>query len=459
MNIIILGAGQVGSTLAENLVQEDNSITVVDVSVSGLEALQNRLDIRTVVGCASHPNVLRQAGADNADMLIAVTDSDEVNLVASLVAANLFNTPTKIARIRSPRYLDFQQQIFGIDRKIVDVFISPEQIVTDHVRRLIENPGALQVLDFADEKVRMVAVRAYFGGPLVGKSLLNMKQQFPALQAQIVAIYRGHRSIALTEHTVIEIGDEVFIIAPAHQIREVMSTLRRVESFYKRIIIAGGGNIGERLALGLEKEYNVKLIEHNLSRTQYLADTLSKSTVLQGDASDRELLLNENIEFTDVFCAVTDDDEVNIMSCLQAKRLGAKQVLALITRTAYVELLEGSSDIDIVISPQQATIGSILTHIRRGDIVNVHSLRRGAAEAIEVVAHGDEETSKVVGRSILEIKLPRGATIGTIIRSNRVIIPQATTVIESDDHLILFLVDKRQIREVERLFQVSVTFF
>ncbi len=458
MDIIILGAGQVGTTLAENLVREENGITVVDTQLPQLEELQNRLDIRTVVGNASHPNVLKQAGADNADMLIAVTDSDECNLVACWVACFLFNTPTKIARIRSPHYLDEREALFADDRRVIDFFISPEQIVTDYVRRLIQHPGALQVLDFAEGKVRLVAIKPYFGGPLVGQKLQSLQAYFPNIQVRVAAIFRGMRSIPLSGETIIEIGDEVFFIAPREYVRDVMGALRKQENPYRRIIIAGGGNIGERLALSLEGDYNVKVIDHNVSRTQYLAESLNRATVLCGDASDRDLLLNENIEYTDVFCAITDDDEVNIMSCMQAKRLGAKQVLALITRTTYVDLLEGSN-IDIVISPQQATIGSILTHIRRGDIVNVHSLRRGAAEAIEVIAHGDEDTSKIVGYTVADIKLPRGATIGAVVRGNRVLKVREDTLIEQGDHIILFLVNKKHIREVERLFQVSVTFF
>jgi trk system potassium uptake protein len=458
MDIIILGAGQVGGTLAENLAREDNDITLVDAREAPLRELQDRLDIRTVVGAASYPNILRQAGAENADMIIAVTNSDETNLIACEVAYHLFHTPTKIARIRSPRYLEEREKLFGPERIPVDVFISPEQIVTDHVKRLIEYPGALQVLDFADGKVRLVAIRSYFGGPLVGRTLAELRKIMPNFQGRIAAIYRGNRSVVLTESTVIEIGDEVFVVAAAVHIREVISALRRLDSAYSRVIIAGGGNIGERLALSLENTYLVKLIEHDRDRSHYLADALQNTTVLVGDASDRDLLIEENIEYTDVFCAVTDDDEVNIMSCMQAKRLGARQVMALITRPAYVDLIEGGN-VDIAISPQQATIGSILTHIRRGDIVNVHSLRRGAAEAIEVIAHGDRKTSRVVGRKLSDIKLPKDSTIGAIVRGEKVIMIHRDTVIEPDDHIILFLTNKKYIPEVERLFQVNIAFF
>lgn len=457
MNIIILGAGQVGGTLAENLVRENNDITLVDIDPKRLRDLQTKMDIRTVIGPASYPSVLEQAGAHDADMLIAVTSSDETNLTACQVSYQLFNTPTKLARIRAQDYLEQTEVLFGEGGFPIDYFISPEQVVTDYVRRLIKFPGALQVLNFADGEIRLVAIRPYFGGPLVGKTLSSLQEYMPHYQVKVAAIFRGNRSIPLDDSTIIEIGDEVFFIAPREHIRGVMASLRRLDNPYKRIMIAGGGNIGYRLAASIEEDYQIKLFEHNPDRCRYIAESLNKTCVLQGDASDRELLISENIEYTDVFCAVTNDDEVNIMSCLQAKRLGARQVMALITRTAYVDLIEGS-DIDIAISPQQATIGSILTHIRHGDIVNVHSLRRGAAEAIEIIAHGDKETSSVVGRTITELKLPKGATIGALVRGEQMIIPDEETVIEPDDHCIVFLVDKKHIQDVERLFQVNVKF-
>lgn len=456
MNIIILGAGQVGGTLAENLAYEDHSITVVDHDQERLHDLQNRIDVRTILGHASYPNVLRSAGAEDGDMLIAVASNDEINLVACQIAYTLFQTPTKIARIRSPHYLEYQA-LLGREGLPVDVFISPEQLVTNYACRLIEYPGALQVLDFAEGRVRLVAIRPYFGGPLVGKNLAAIREHMPELHGRVAAIYRSNRSIPLTDSTVIEIGDEVFFIAASSHIREIMASLRRLDNPYKRIMIAGGGNIGLRLARSLERYFQVKIIEQNKQRAQVLADELSNSIVLQGDSSDRELLLNENIEYADVFVAVTNDDEANIMSCMQAKRLGVRQAMALITRPAYVDLIEGS-DIDIAISPQQATIGTILTYVRRGDIVKVHSLRRGAAEAIEVVAHGDKNTSKVIGRTIADIKMPKDTVIGALVRNDQVIMPQQETVIEAEDHIILFLVDKKHITDVEELFHVSATF-
>jgi len=456
MKIIILGAGQVGSSLANNLASEANDITVVDVDSKRLQDLQDRLDLRTISGQGSHPDVLRRAGVEDADMIIAVTNSDETNMVACQVAYTLFRTPTKIARVRAQEYLQ-HPELFTQESLPVDVIISPEQLVTDYVHRLIEHPGALQVLDFSGGRVQLVAVKAYYGGPLVGHELRTLREHMPGLQTRVAAIYRRGRALIPEGTTVIEADDEVFFIAAKKDIRAVMSELRRLEKPVRRVIIAGGGNIGKRLAKALEQQFQVKLIDHNLTRTVAISEELERTIVLHGDAADEELLREETIEDTDVFCALTNDDEANILSAMLAKRLGARKVMALINRAAYVDLVE-SSDIDIAISPPQATIGSLLAHVRRGDVVMVHSLRRGAAEAIEAIAHGDEYSSKVVGRAIEDIKLPHGSTIGAIVRGDEVLIAHHDTVIMAGDHVLLFVVDKKRIPEVERLFQVGITF-
>jgi len=457
VKILILGAGQVGTSVAANLVSESNDITVVDVDAGRLRELADRFDLRTLQGHGAHPDVLLRAGAEDADMIIAVTNSDETNMVACQVAYTLFHTPTKIARVRAPGFLE-QEKLFGADAFPIDVRISPEQLVTEYILRLIENPGTLQVTDFAGGRVRLVAVRAYYGGPLVGHELRALYDHMPHVDARVAAIYRHDRAIQPEGDTVIEADDEVFFVAAPKHIRSVMSELRRLEKPYKRLIFAGGGNIGMRLARATERSFRVKVIERDLERCKQIAEALERTIVLHGDAADEELLLEENVEDTDVFCAVTNDDEANILSAMLAKRLGAHKVMALINRTAYVDLVQ-SGPIDIAISPQQATIGSLLKHVRRGDVVMVHSLRRGAAEAIEAIAHGDETSSKVVGRAIEDIHLPKGASIGAVVRGDEVIIAHHDTVIQSEDHVILFLQDRLRVTEVEKLFQVGVTFF
>ncbi|MFG0413255.1 Trk system potassium transporter TrkA, partial [Pseudomonas sp. zjy_8] len=408
-------------------------------------------------GRGSLPTVLRQAGADDADMLVAVTNSDETNMVACQVAYSLFHTPTKIARVRESSYLT-REELFDNDHIPVDVLISPEQVVTNYIKRLIEHPGSLQVIDFAEGKAQLVAVKAYYGGPLVGQQLRQIRAHMPNVDTRVAAIFRRDRPITPRGDTVIEADDEVFFIAAKKDIRAVMGELRRIDETNKRIVIAGGGQIGERLAEAIESRYQVKIIEMSPARCRHLSDTLESTVVLQGSASDKDLMLEENIADADIFLALTNDDEANIMSSLLAKRLGAGKVMTIINNPAYVDLVQGG-DIDIAISPQLATIGTLLAHVRRGDIVSVHSLRRGAAEAIEAVAHGDSKSSKVVGKAIENIALPPGTTIGAIIRDEEVMIAHDDTVIESGDHVILFVVDKKHIRDVEKLFHVGLSFF
>jgi len=457
MKIIILGAGQVGISTAEILAKEDNDITLIDNVASQVEGLQDRLDIRTIVGSASHPSVLEQAGGPDADLILAVTDQDEVNMAACQVAYTLFRTPKKIARIRSVEYLT-HREIFSDDSIPVDVIISPEQLITQHVLHLIEYPGALQVVDFAGGKIQLVGLKAYHGGPLVGRELRTIREDLPTVEARVAAIYRHDRPIIPEGDTIIEPNDEVFIVAAAPHIPIVMSEFCAVEAPVQNIMLVGAGKIGLQLARTLEQNnYQVKLVEHGAERARQVAEQLDATIVLRGDAADEDLMLQENIDAMDVFCSLTNDDEANILSAMLAKRLGAHRAMALINRSAYVDLIE-SSVLDVAISPSLITVGSLLTHVRRGDTIAVHSLRRGAAEAIETIAHGDATSSSVVGRRIEEISLPSGTRVGALLRNQEVIIPHHDTVIEAEDHVILFVIDKKHIRDVERLFQVKVTF-
>jgi trk system potassium uptake protein len=451
MKILILGAGQVGRTAAQHLSREEaNEVTVVDVNEDVLRDLQDRLDVRTVAGNAAWPTVLEAAGAAEADIIVALTSSDEVNMMACEVAFTLFRTPTKIARIRAAEYTS-RSQLFGADGLSVDVFISPEQLVTEYVERLIHHPGTLQVLDFADGKVRLVGVRARRGGLLVGHALSQLPRHLPKMEVRVVAIYRDGRPVAPEGDTVIAEGDEVFFLAARDDIQRAMTEMRNRDDPIRRVVIAGGGNIGFRLAQRLEKHSQVKLIERDAHRARKISEVLVNAIVLHGDAADEELLIEENIDSADVFAALTNSEEANILSAMLAKRLGAKKVMALINKPSYTELVE-SSAIDIAISPQTITIGSLLAHVRRGDVVRVHALKRGAAEALEAVVHGDERSSRVVGRTVQQIALPEGASIGAIVRGDEVIMAHHDTFVLADDHVILFLADRRHLEAVERLF-------
>lgn len=457
MKILVLGAGQVGESIANHLSKEKNDITVVDTDLEKLMDMQNRLDLRAVHGHASHPGVLTRAGAEDADMVVALTNSDETNMLACQVCHSIFHTPLKIARVRQSEYLDYPD-LFNSDHLPIDVFISPERLVTEHIRRLIDYPGALQVMDFAQGLAQLVAIVADEEGPLIGHQLREIHNYMPEeVDARVAAIFRDNKSISPDGDTVIKIGDMVFFFAAKKDIKPVMNTLRHRDEPVKKVILAGGGNIGFNLAKMLEEKHSIKVIEFHKKRARFIAEELTKALVIKGDCTSEELLYEENIDQCDIFCAITNDDQTNVLSALLAKKMGAKKVLTLISRHNYAQLLE-QDRIDIAISPQHITIGGLLVHVRKGNMVRIHSLRNGAAEAIEVVVHGDTSTSKVIGKELQQINLPPGTTIGGIIRGKKVLIAHRDVVVENNDHIILFVADKRNINDVERLFHVSPTY-
>ncbi len=457
MNILILGAGQVGSSLAELLANDpDNDITLVDLDAAYLQKLQDHLDIRTVVGHAADPNVLEEAGLEMADMLIAVTRSDETNLVACHTAYVLHKTPTKIARVRNTAYLE-RAELFNrhdnSDALAVDVLISPENLVTEHILRLVRYPGALQVIDFAEGKVRLVAYKAIRGGHLVGHRIQELKQYLPkGVEIRIVAIYRGSEVVIPRGDTEIKPGDEVFFLARPDDIDTISSVLRGRKGEHSRnIMIAGGGNIGLALARALEKGHTVKIIEHNLSRARYLAEQLSDTIVIHGDITDKALLLDESIDESGLFIAVTNRDEANIIASLLAKKLGVKRVISLINNQSYVDLLH-LNQIDIAISADRITTNRLLHYLREGDTVRAVTLRRGAAEALEVVVHGSENSSRIIGRRLIDIPWPEKVTVGCVVREGRVLFARRDLIIEAEDHLVIFAADRTSLEALYDLF-------
>ena len=467
MKILILGSGQVGSTVAQNLASvPSNDVTIIDIDEKALNRISSRLDVQTIVGNGASPFTLEQAGAADSDLLLALTRSDETNIVASKIAADLFNIPSRIARVRSSEYLEYpvdgsdnpeegSLNIFGITETI-----SPEQLVTEQLVGLLNYTSSLQVLSFANDKVRMVIVQARKGGLLIGREIADINQHLlEGVDCQICAIYRNNRLIVPTPQTVIIEGDEVLFAADINSVEAIMRELRPKEARTRRIMIAGGGNIGYRLAKQLESKYDIKIIEYKPHRAEWLAENLDNTLVLQGSATDETLLDEEYIDEIDVFCALTNDDENNIMSSLLAKNRGAKRVITIVNRSSYVDLLEGNK-IDIVVSPHLITIGSILAHIRRGDISAVYPLRRGTAEAIEVVVHGDKKTSSIVGRKISDVKWPQGCHFAALVRGDEVIMAhRGGTVLQDGDHIIFFVSRRRVLRELEKLIQVKMGFF
>lgn len=454
MKIIILGAGRVGTSLAQHLAFEGNDITLVDTDHARLIALQEEMDIQTLCAHAAYPSTLSIANAREADMLIAVTQSDEVNMIACQIAHTLFKTPLKIARIRSTEYTQYTDLYTG-EAIPIDVLISPEQIITTLICQLIEYPDALQVLSFSQGLVKLVALKVQETGELSNKPFSDFFNHALAHKATFLGLYREGVYEAPDLTGIAKPDDILYFLTTTASVSDLIHLWHPVQETGQRIIIAGGGNIGKRCAEQLNERYHVKLIEKSDSRAQYLAENLHNILVFKGDATDKALLLEADIESTDIYCALTQADEANILSALLAKNLGAKKVMALINNPAFVDIME-TSQIDHVISPQEATIGNLLTHIRRGDVVNVYSLAHGAAEAIEGIVHGTPETSHLIGKCIADIPLPKGSQLGAIIRQQTCIIPPTPdTQIQENDRVIFFLSHRESITDIEHLFQTQ----
>ena len=456
MKIIILGAGTVGTTLAISLSQEDNDITVVDNNQSALHHLEEEADIKTVHGSCSYPNTLVNSGIKEADMVVAVTGSDEINIVSCLISKVLSENVKTIARIRESSYLKDRTKK-AIEEGVipVDIVVSPEKLITNHIQALIETPGSLQVLEFGDGLLNLVGVRAIKGGPLIGHEIGDLKKHMPNVDTRVAAIFRKGGAIIPKGTTTVEAGDEVFFIARRKDARKVINEMRTKEDPYKYVVIAGGGKIGSSLAEQIEDNHTVKLIEANSEKAKEISERLIDTIVLEGNVSDKSLLHEENIEECDVFVAVTNDDEANVMSCMLAKEMGAHKVIALINNEAYVDLVQDKG-IDVAIAPSQITIGTFLSELAGDEVVKVHSLRRGAAEAIEtIVKESTNGKEDAIGKELGNIRLPAGATIGAIIRKNKAKIAHDDVKLREHDHVILFLTDKKLLPKVQQIFSPS----
>ena len=453
--IAVLGGGQVGSSLAKILTDDGNDITLVDINSSVLEDLQEDNDIKTIHGNASSPSILEQAELNDCDILIAITGSDEVNLVSCHLAKKMFNVPTVIARLRNS---EFQVSTSGFDLDLfsIDSIISPSKLVTDFIKNIIEHPGAFQAFDFADGKLQVIGATVLKDGPLAGKKLSEFKNHLPNVDVKVVALYRNRKTIPVNGSTIIEIGDDIFFLATPENMRFI-SELSKNQSRIENIMIAGGGNVGMTLATALSKKFSTKIIEKNLLRSKYLSESLEDTVVLNDDISDESLLENEGIEDVDFFCSVTNDDQMNILSAKLAKDLGANKSISIINKLSYRKLV--SKEIDVVVSPEDVTIGSILTSVRTSDVVKVHSLGFGEAEILEIIIHGDKNTSKVVDRKVSDIELPTGCKIGAIYRDGNIILMHNDLTIKSNDRLIIYLLHKKDFSKLAKLFQVGIGFF
>jgi len=444
-----------GSSVASVLASEENDIVVVDFKPQLLEALKERFDIATVTGNAAHPCVLEEAGIRGTDMVIAVTDRDETNMLACMIINKLYDRPKTIARVRAIEFLK-NPQLFGPKGIAIDIVISPEQIVMESIRNLIEFPGVLHISEFAGGLVRLFSVKVLGHGFLTGKKIKTLRERLAKGKTRIVAIFRQGRQLEVNGQAIIETGDEVFFVAPSNEVRRVLTDLHKLEAPLKRIIVAGGGHIGKRLGLALQSDHQIKIIEKDPQRAKKIAIEVENTVVLLGDCTDETLLLDEGIESTDLFCAITDNDGVNIISASLAKSLGARKAICLINHSSYTKLLPGTG-IDLVVQPNQETLGSILKHVRRGDVAQVSSLCGGTAEAIEAIAHKNNGASSVVGRQVDAVHFPPGIVIGALIRNNEVISIHHDTVFEENDHVVMFAMDKKLVIHIEKSFQTNLS--
>jgi trk system potassium uptake protein TrkA len=458
MKVIICGAGQVGFNIARYLSSEGADITVVDRSQDLVEKITDSLDVRGLVGFASHPDVLQEAGAGDADMVVAVTYADEVNMVACQICHSMFEVPTKIARVRHQSYLDpLWSDLFSRDHMPIDVVISPELEVAKAIARRLEIPGAFDVIPLAEGKVSLLGVHCSETTPILHTPLRELTALFPDLHIVIVGIQREGRGIVPRADDQLLPGDDVYFVADAAHLGRAMAAFGHEEREARRVIIVGGGNIGLNLASQVEREHPhvaLKVIEVNKDRAEVVAEALNRTVVIHGDALDTEILEESNVKAAETVVAVSNDDEVNILASLLAKRHGCQRAVTLVNKTTYGPLI-GSLGIDTVVSPRAITVSTILQHVRRGRIRSVHSLSEGFGELIEADAL---ETSSLVGVPLREAELPEGVLIGAIVRGSEVVIPRGDTVIRPGDRVIMFAASAA-VKKVERLFAVRLEFF
>ena len=458
MKVIVCGAGQVGFNIARYLSAENNDVVVIDRSPELVRRISDSLDVKGIVGHASHPDSLEQADAEGADIMIAVTQVDEVNMMACQVAHSLFNVPTKIARVRHQSYLDPKfQSLFSRDHMPIDVIISPEIEVARAVTRRLEVPGAFEMIPLAEDRVKLVGVRCHEGCPLINTPLRQLTQIFPDLNIVIVGLTRQGEAIVPTSDDEMLLGDEVYFVVDSEQLPRAMAAFGHEEPEARRLLIFGGGNIGLFLAKQVEADYpwvNTKMIEATPERAADIAGEMKKAVVLHGDVLDPEILEEANVGAVDTVVAVTNDDETNILSSLLAKRYGCERAIALINKATYESLIT-TLGIDVVVSPRNITVSTILQHVRRGRIHSVHTLREGFGELIEAEAM---ETSDLVGVPLREADIPQGVLIGAIVRDGQVISPRGDTMIEPQDRIVLFAAADA-VRKVEKMFSVRLEFF
>ncbi len=458
MRIIICGAGQVGYNIAEYLSGEENDVTVIDQNDVKIADINDHLDVNGIVGHASNPDVLKAANAGDAEMIVAVTQSDEVNMIACQIAHSLFNVPKKIARIRNQAYLQpAWANLFSRAHMPIDVIISPEIVVANDIYKRLSVPGTTFVSSMAEGLVHLIGVVCTESCPLVNTPLSHIENLFPDLTFKIVAILRKNRPVWPSESEQLFIGDEVYFVVDTQHLKRTMAAFGHEEKEARKILVAGGGNIGLGLTKLLKERgrgVQLKIIERNEQRAEFLSEQLENIVVLNGSSLDRDILNEAGIENVETFVAVTNDDESNILGSLLAKQYGCQRVVTLVNNNAYSPLV-GPLGIDAMVSPRSIIVAHIMQHVRRGRIKGVHNLRDGFAEVIEAEI---SDASKIVNTAISEIDLPDGVIIAAIVREEQVILPTPDEAIRSEDHIIV-MAPQRQTQNVEKMFSIQVDLF
>ena len=447
MKIIIVGAGQVGSSLSINLVKEGNDVTLIDKSADLLENIAEKVDLQTIHGNGAHPRILEAAGANKADMIVAVSKSDETNMIACQVAYTVFGVEKKIARIRDLEYLNYEN-LFADESTPIDFTISPDLIASSYIKKLIKYPGTRQVFNFSNDNDCFINI-VFKEKNNEENSIMYFQESCEKFNAKICAFIRKDKLYSIEDGDIIENNDELLLICKEENIEDIMKLFGRSKN-NKRVMIAGGGNIGRHLSENISEDYQVKVIESNEERAEFLSEVIDDVTIINADSSNEDILLEENIEHMDVFCALTNDDEANILSAMLAKKLGSKTVISIINKISYSDLVE-NQEIDITVSPEDLTMGALLTHIRKGSIVKAHSLMRGNLELLELELR-DKEDSKIIGKNIEQINISENVIICCIIRDENFIFDISNLLLEKNDHLVC-LVNKKDVKQIEELFE------
>ena len=458
MNVLILGAGEVGFHIAQRLASEGNNVSVIDNDAARLQRVADTMDVKTILGHATHPSTLAQAGADNAELLIAATTSDEANMLACQVAHSLFKVTTKMARIRETDYVN-HPSLFGRDELPIDLIISPENEAAKSIIKRFQVTSAVDAQEFADGKVQLLGMRIPPKGDLAGIALNDLHEVLGDLRAYVVAHEHNQHWHVPKPDTVLLAGDSIYMAVAGHRVNDLLEAMgtssNAKRAAQRQVMIVGGGHVGYIVAEQLEKlGVSVKLIEYNPERAEWLAEHLASTVVIHGDALDRQLLEEESIDDMDDFLALTNDDETNILGSLVAKKYKVPHIVTLVNRAIYTDLMR-EMGLEITVSPRLTTASAILRHVRKGRIFGLSSLGDGTLEVLEAEAL---KTSAILDAPLAELKLPDNTVIGAIIRGEQVIIPDGHSKVEPNDHVLL-ITQGNALREVEKLFEVSLEFF